>query len=91
VPLSLTLFPAERIFSGETFMSDQPRTRQELYEQIRRQGGRDIFVLEEMIRLGFWQDQSGLPNDPADEIRRAAELRAELDTLRKENRRLHDE
>lgn len=70
---------------------EQARTRQELYEQIREQGGKDIFVLEEMIRLGFWQEQSGLPDDPSEEIRRAAELRAELDKLRKENRDLHNE
>lgn len=70
---------------------EQPKTRQELYEQIRQQGGRDVYVLEEMIRLGFWRDSSGLPNDPADEIRRAAELQAELDKLRSENRKLHDE
>lgn len=72
-------------------MSEQPRTRQELYEQIRQQGGRDIFVLDEMTRLGFWRDSTGLPDDPAEEIRRAAELRRELDRLRSENRQLHDE
>jgi retron-type reverse transcriptase len=70
---------------------EQAKTRQELYEQIREQGGKEIFVLEEMIRLGFWQNQSGLPDDPADEIRRAAELRGELDKLRKANRDLHNE
>jgi RNA-directed DNA polymerase len=72
-------------------MSDQPRTRQELYEQIRQTGGRDLFVLEEMTRLGFWPQSSGLPGDPTEEIRRAAEIRAELDRLRAENRKLHDE
>lgn len=70
---------------------EQAKTRQELYEQIRAQGGRDLFVLEEMIRLGFWREQSGLPNDPADEIRRAAELQAELNKLRKESRAHHNE
>jgi RNA-directed DNA polymerase len=44
-----------------------------------------------MIRLGFWKDSPGLPNDPAEEIRRAAELRAELGKLRSENRKLTDE
>ena len=72
-------------------MSEQPRTRQELYEQIRQMGGRDVFVLEEMTRLGFWGESAGLPNDPAEEIRRAAELRLELDRLRSENRHLNDE
>lgn len=70
-------------------MSEQPRTRQELYEYVRQQGGKDIFVLNEMIRLGFWE--SGLPNDPADEIRRAGEIRQELDNLRSQNRKLHNE
>ena len=70
---------------------EQPKTRQELYEQIRKQGGRDLFVLEEMIRLGFWKESSGLPNDPGEEIRRQAELQGELDKLRRENRKLHNE
>ena len=72
-------------------MSEQPRTRQELYEQIRQQGGRDVFVLEQMIRLGFWQESSGLPDDPTEEIRRAGELQQELNRLRTENRHLNDE
>ena len=72
-------------------MSEQPRTRQELYEQIRQLGGRDIFVLEQMIRLGFWTESTVLPNDPSEEIRRAAELQAELGKLRSENRKLYDE
>lgn len=70
---------------------EQPKTRQELYEEIRRKGGRDLFVLEEMIRLGFWEDAGGLPDDPAEEIRREAELTGRLDELRKESRRLGDE
>jgi retron-type reverse transcriptase len=69
----------------------QPRTRQELYEQIRNFGGKDAFVLEEMIRLGFWQTGNGLPNDPTDEIRRIGEINKELDDLRAENRKLHNE
>ena len=72
-------------------MFNQPRTRQELYEQIRENGGKDVFVLNEMIRLGFWNEPTGMPNDPADEIRRAGELRQELDKLRGENRHLHNE
>ncbi|NES41595.1 MAG: RNA-directed DNA polymerase, partial [Moorea sp. SIO2C4] len=50
-------------------MSDQPRTRQELYDRI-RQIGKEEFVLEEMIRYGFWPAQGEMPEDPADEIRR---------------------
>ncbi len=71
-------------------MSDQPRTRQELYDRI-RQTSRSEFVLEEMIRLGFWPAKGQLPEDPADEIRRQAELTRELQALRAEGRRLQNE
>lgn len=71
-------------------MSDQPRTRQELYDRI-RQVGREEFILEEMIRYGFWPAQGEMPEDPADEIRRRGELQQELGKLRAENRVLHNE
>lgn len=71
-------------------MSEQPRTRQELYEDV-RQIGRQSFILEQMIRLGFWSPQGEIPNDPADEIRRESELRQELAKLRQENRKLYNE
>jgi RNA-directed DNA polymerase len=71
-------------------MSEQPRTRQDLYDQI-RQSSKEEFILDEMIRLGFWPAQGEIPNDPADEIRRRSELQQELDSLRAENRRLYNE
>jgi retron-type reverse transcriptase len=71
-------------------MTEQPRTRQELYERI-RQVGKEEFILEEMIRYGFWAPQGEIPQDPADEIRRAGEIRRELEALRRENRQLHNE
>ncbi len=71
-------------------MSDQPRTRQELYDRI-RQIGREEFILEEMIRYGFWPAQGTIPEDPADEIRRRGELQRELGKLREESRILHNE
>jgi retron-type reverse transcriptase len=71
-------------------MFEQPKTRQELYEQIRQQGGKDVFVLEQMVRLGFWTSD-GMPDDPAEELRRAGEIQKELDHLRAENRRLYNE
>jgi regulator of replication initiation timing len=71
-------------------MSDQPRTRQELYDRI-RQVGTEEFILEEMIRYGFWSAQGEMPQDPADEIRRAGEIRRELNELRQESRKLQDE
>jgi RNA-directed DNA polymerase len=71
-------------------MTEQPRTRQEIYDRI-RESSKDEYILEEMIRLGFWSSNQGLPNDPTDEIRRRGEIQRELDTLRTENRRLNDE
>ena len=69
---------------------DQPRTRQELYEHV-RQVGRQGFILEQMVRLGFWPTQGVLPQDPADEIRRQNEIQQELAKLRSENRKLYNE
>jgi RNA-directed DNA polymerase len=71
-------------------MTEQPRTRQDLYDKI-RQSSKEEFILDEMIRLGFWAANGEIPNDPADEIRRRSEINRELDTLRAENRSLHNE
>ncbi|GJD18720.1 RNA-directed DNA polymerase (Reverse transcriptase) [Rivularia sp. IAM M-261] len=71
-------------------MSDQPRTRQELYDRI-RQTGKDEFILEEMIRFGFWVPQGTIPEDPADEIRRQGEIRQELEKLRQQSSQLRNE
>jgi retron-type reverse transcriptase len=70
-------------------MSDQPRTREELYARI-RQVGREEFILEEMIRYGFWPAEGQIPNDPADEIRRKGELERELTELRREANQLYN-
>lgn len=69
---------------------EQPRTRQELYEYVRQQGGKESFVAEQMIRLGFWKS-SDLPNDPVEEIKRIKDLQDELNKVRAENRHLHNE
>lgn len=71
-------------------MSQQPLTRQELYDLV-RQRGRDEFILEEMIRLGFWSPQGELSEDPADDIRRMGEIRRELNKLRRESSHLQNE
>jgi RNA-directed DNA polymerase len=71
-------------------MTEQPRTRQEIYDRI-RDSSKDEYILEEMIRLGFWASNQDLPNDPAAEILRRGEIQRELDTLRTENRRIHNE
>lgn len=70
--------------------AERPKTREELYERI-RQTSRNEFILEDMIRLGFWPERGVMPEDPADEIRRRGELQRELNQLRQENRRLHNE
>lgn len=70
-------------------MADRPRTRQELYNRIRATS-KDEFILEDMIRLGFWP-AAGRPNDPADEIRRQADVLKELRTFQTELFRLQNE
>ena len=71
-------------------MTEQPRTRQELYDRIRTLG-REAFILEEMIRYGFWPPEGELPQDPADEIRQRSKLQKELNQLRQQHRQLQDE
>ncbi|MGL5060635.1 MAG: reverse transcriptase family protein [Microcoleus sp.] len=71
-------------------MTDQPRTRQELYDRI-RQSSKEEFILEEMIRFGFWPAQGEIPEDPADEIRRIGEIQRELNELHRESSRLQNE
>lgn len=65
------------------------QTRQEIYDRI-RETSRDEYILEEMIRLGFWPKGEKSPDkqDPADEIRRKGELERRLRELTKENRKL---
>lgn len=71
-------------------MSEQPRTRQELYNLVRHKG-KEQYILEEMIRLGFWSPQGQVPDDPAEEIRRMGEIRQELEELRQQRSRLRNE
>lgn len=71
-------------------MTDQPRNRQELYDRVRKIG-REQFILEEMIRYGFWPAEGEIPEDPANDIRRRGELQRQLRKLRQENARLYNE
>lgn len=71
-------------------MSDQRRTYQEIYDRV-REVGRDEFILEEMIRHGFWSAEGQIPEDPANEIRRMGEIRREIQQLRQESSRLRNE
>lgn len=71
-------------------INEQPRTREELYEKIKT-SSKDQFVLDDMIRLGFWAKQGTIPQDPADEIRKKTELTKELTDLRKDLKNLNNE
>ncbi|MCP4132463.1 MAG: RNA-directed DNA polymerase [bacterium] len=71
-------------------MSSQPKSRDELYERIRK-SSKDEVILEEMVRLGFWEKGVPLPQGPPDEIARREELERELRTLRTENVRMQNE
>lgn len=62
-------------------------TRQEIYDRI-RESSKDEYILEEMIRLGFWPQQQDAPEDPAEDIRRTGELERQLRALTTENSRL---
>src|SRR5438552_3350696 len=61
----------------------RPRTRQELYDRI-RETSKDEFILEDMIRLGFWPAAGRVASDPGDEIRRRADLERQIAALRTE-------
>ncbi|MFO0734559.1 MAG: reverse transcriptase family protein [Labilithrix sp.] len=67
----------------------RPRTRQELYDRIRRTS-KDTFILEDMIRLGFWPARGVIPDDPAEEMHEIARLERELAALRTEQSRLQN-
>ena len=64
-------------------------SREEIYERI-RQSSKEEYILDEMIRLGFWPRDAGLPEDPREEIRRRQELEQLLKSLTTEGRRLAD-
>lgn len=62
-------------------MSEQtPRTRQELYDRI-RETSKEEFILEEMVRLGFWAKNEGKPAIAEKLIERSGELGRELNKL----------
>ncbi|MCU0659393.1 MAG: reverse transcriptase family protein [Polyangiaceae bacterium] len=63
-------------------MTDEykPKTRQEIYDRIRATS-KDEYILEEMVRLGFWPARGTLPQDPTDELRRMGQVREEMSKL----------
>src|SRR5690242_15458902 len=71
-------------------MIEQARSSEEIQAAL-KESTREVVILEEMIRLGFWHEKGVIPEDPADEIRRRGELQHELNQLRGEMRKLHNE
>ncbi|WP_144391540.1 reverse transcriptase family protein [Pleionea sediminis] len=63
-------------------------TRQQLYDRI-RESSKDEYILEEMKRLGFW-DESEQPPEAEELIKEKARLRKELNKLLR-NKRLMDD
>lgn len=70
-------------------MFEQPRSREEIYARI-RETSKDQYILEEMVRLGFWGRADGMPEDPAEEVARRGELVRRLRALRTEASRLRN-
>lgn len=63
-------------------MSSENEIRQRI-----RETSKESYILDEMIRLGYWPQGGEMPDDPADDIRRRAQLRKELQALRTEETR----
>jgi RNA-directed DNA polymerase len=55
-------------------------TRQQLYDRI-RESSKDEYILSEMIRLGYWDEQTNKPSLPAELIQQKGELERELREL----------
>ena len=72
-----------------------PNVRQLLYDRI-RESSKDEVILEDMVRMGFWGTREssgsaqGLPDDPAEELRRINELERKLRALAEQGHRLRD-
>ncbi|MEM7374318.1 MAG: reverse transcriptase family protein [Bacteroidota bacterium] len=66
-------------------MFDSVERRQQLYNQIRK-SSKEEFILEEMIRLGFWPDDVEQPSVPSQLIRKESALTHEIRELNKEAR-----
>lgn len=68
-------------------MSNQPNTRQELYDRIKESSKQEV-IKEEMVRLGFWSKDEPIPQDPEEEVKRRKELEKQHNALRTELSRL---
>lgn len=60
-------------------------TRQQIYDRI-RETSKDEYILEEMIRLGFWSSDQDAPSVPEQLIRQEGELTRELNQLLEKQR-----
>jgi len=72
-----------------TVVDVAPKTRQELYDQIRESSLEEV-IFQEMVRYGFWPEDQPFPEDPEEEVTRKAELNKELSEIRAKFARLHD-
>lgn len=73
---------------GEYPMSDSSPgslTRQQLYDRI-RESSKDEYILAEMIRLGYWKEDTEKPSLTAEAIQRKGTLEKELRELLKKQR-----
>ncbi len=70
-------------------MSDQPRSRQEIYQNIRKNSKAE-FIYEDMIKLGFWGDGEEEPSLPEAFMKRRMELQKELRELVAKEHQLSD-
>lgn len=68
---------------------DSRAVRQQIYDRI-RQSSHDEYILDEMIRLGFWSSGKDAPSVPEQLIRKEAELSRELRDLLKKQRRFEN-
>lgn len=75
--------------STPTSPLDSVNSRQALYDRI-RESSKDSVILEEMLRLGFWNPAEPLPQDPPEEVQRRSEIEKSLNALYTERSRLHN-
>ncbi|ASZ12330.1 retron St85 family RNA-directed DNA polymerase [Chitinophaga pendula] len=64
-------------------------TRQQLYDRI-RSSSKEEYILNEMVRLGFWAHQTATPTLPESILNRERELRKELGDLLAEKQKYRD-
>ena len=68
---------------------ERPRSKQEIYDRI-RESSKDQFIIEEMVRLGFWGQGEGAPAMTEEWVQRRGELTRELRELSLKQKRFED-